>query len=306
MFSLFGSALCAAVGILICYFSGYNPVLGLLLGMPLGFLTIDLFIRRQRKIYHDNIYFYLNRPDDYHGLTEALFGLLGAMTRGSVYHGYHKGRNLYKECLNLSPDGRRRADCFFRRGASGNLSVPDILSFLYMVSGFSLHIPLLTYEMCLQMLLRKGSLSADEREQLEYIADFFGLSRRRCGKLIAKRMQQVLPTLSADDARLDETYFSDPSQDNSNYSADTANQREPTFDAGQIPHNVLAAFSLLQLRYDASLNEVKSAYKKLRFSLHPDRHPKADAQEKARLNTELIKIKDAYTVICNYLTSKAS
>ena len=124
MFSLFGATLCSCCGMLICYFLNYNPVLGIILGAPVGFLTIDLFIRGQRRVFYSNIYYYLNKPDDYHGLTEALFGLLGALTHGRVYHGYHKGRNLYKSVLNLSSEGRQRADRFYRLGLPVNCRYP--------------------------------------------------------------------------------------------------------------------------------------------------------------------------------------
>lgn len=303
MFSLFGATLCSCCGMLICYFLNYNPVLGIILGAPVGFLTIDLFIRGQRRVFYSNIYYYLNKTDDYHGLTEALFGLLGALTHGRVYHGYHKGRNLYKSVLNLSSEGRQRADRFYRLGAAYKLSVPDILSFLFTVSRFSAHLPLLTYEMCLQMLLRKGTLTDAELNELKEISAFFGLSDKKCRRLINKRRAQISAELSATDKLIDDNYFASAANERANKNtAGNGTTRDDQTDLDNIPHEVLAAFSLLQLRYDAALDEVTAAYKKLRFNLHPDRHPQADDREKARLTAELIRLQAAYATLSAYLT----
>lgn len=305
MFSFFGATVCALGGMIICYFLNYTPVLGIILGLPLGFLSIDLFIRSERRKFFTNIYYYLNHPDDYPGLTEALFGLMGALTRGSVYRGYHKSLNLYKAVLNLSPQESRRADRFFLLGAAGKLSIPELLHSLFTLGSLCAHIPLLAYEMSLQLLLRKGSLSEAELRDLTEIASYFGLSDKECRRLIKKRTAQICTTVSAEDREIDKDYcaFDRASRQENTYANDSS--RDGMSDIGSIPHEVLAAFSLLQLRYDATLEEVKAAYKKLRFKLHPDRHPQANNQEKARLNAELIRIQNAYATLSAYLQAAA-
>jgi len=53
-------------------------------------------------------------------------------------------------------------------------------------------------------------------------------------------------------------------------------------------------WSILGIRADASIREIKTAYRRLAMELHPDKHPESKQQW---AHEEFIKVKAAYTIL---------
>ncbi len=210
------------------------------------------------------------------GQNEALiygtFALMGYVSRGAgrINEQHISKAESIMNMLRLTQTARQVAIAGFNNGKSEAFDLQRQTAQLRAICGSNLTMTSYVLEFLVQMALSDGVLESEERFRLLECAQLMGISETAMQRLIDRRMaemnfQQQYRQYSQGQGYQGGSGYGSSDSDG-NYGGGYGGREQ-----GASKSELKSAYQLLEVSEDASLEEVRHAYKKLMLKYHPDR-----------------------------------